>query len=106
MLNPHNSSEISMCRTAVSALLLALLFLPAVRADEPKVESLKEFVKKNETRHAVGVYLQGKKVGWMVVELKLGTRNGKDVAIETSEIHLSLRADDENTSTSQKETTY
>jgi hypothetical protein len=85
------------------AVFVGLAVLPVSFADPPKAESLKEFVDKNKSRHAVGIYLQGKKVGYMISELKLDTRNGVEVAVETSEMLLSLSADGEKTSTTERE---
>lgn len=70
---------------------------------EPPVESLKEFVIKNKTRHAVGLYLQNKKVGYMIVDLSLGKHDDKEVAVEVSEMLLSLSVDGEKTTSQQKE---
>ena len=82
---------------------IALLLIPFAPAQEPKTESLKEFVQKNTTRHAVGLYLQNKKVGWMITELKLGTRGGKEVAVEKSEMLLKLKAESETSVVTEKE---
>jgi len=91
-------------------LALAMLFAVATailaRAETPKAESLKEFVEKNKTRHAVGLYLQGKKVGFMVVDLRLAMYDGKEVALETTEMLLSLSVDGEKTVTSHKEKAF
>lgn len=95
----------------ILAVAIALLFIPFVSAELPKAataktETLKQFVKANTTRHSVGLYLKGKKVGWMVSELKLGTHQGQEVAIDTSEMLLQLSAEGENSSNRQLEKTY
>ena len=91
---------------AVVACFVTVLFAGLAQAEEPKAGSLKEFVHKNQTRHVVALYLQNKRVGWMVAELKLGTRDGKDVALESTEMLLQLSADGEKTTVKVKETTF
>lgn len=87
---------------------VAILFfaLSAAHAEPTPIDSLREFVKKNETRHAVGLYLQDKKVGWMVVDFRLGDRDGQEVAIETTEMLLSLNVDGERSVTQRREKVY
>jgi hypothetical protein len=81
--------------------------LASARATEPSPAlSLREFVEKNQTRHPVGLYLQGKKVGWMIVDFRLGQKDGQDVAIETTEMLLSLNVDGEKSVTRRKEAVY
>src|SRR5262249_43254092 len=89
---------------AVSALLL---FLFPLRAGEPVAqESLREWVQKNSSRHAVGLYIQGKKVGWLVAELKLGKHAGRDVAAEATELYILMKSDGEQTGMKLKSVTY
>lgn len=90
----------------LSAVAIAIVFIPFAAAQEPKSESLKEFVQTNASRHAVGLYLQNKKVGWMISELKLGTRGGREVAVETSEMLLKLKAESETSVVTEKELLY
>lgn len=85
------------------AFLTILAFSFAAHAEAPKSQSLRDFVAKNKTRHAVGLYLQGKKVGYMILELDLGEYKGEEVAIETSEMLLSLTVMDEKSVMQQKE---
>jgi hypothetical protein len=84
--------------------LIALWYASAVSA-EP-TSSLRDFVQKNQTRHAVGLFLQGKKVGWMIVDFRLGQRDGQPVAVETSEMLLSLHVDGEKSVTKRRETVW
>lgn len=90
-------------------LTIALLFPVILIAEEPKKpapESLRDFVHKNASRHAVGLYLQGKKIGWMVAEVKLGTRDGREVAVETTDMAIAMLSDGEKTEIKQKSTTW
>ncbi len=62
-------------------------------ADKPqektkREESLRDYVQRNQSRQAFGVYLKGKKVGWVVEELKLGMHDGHEVAIYTGQSQL------------------
>jgi hypothetical protein len=86
--------------------VFALIFVLPSFAEEPKSESLRDWVKQNTSRHAVGLYVQGKKIGWMVAELKLGRHADRDVAVETSELRISMKSDGEVTELKQKSVTY
>jgi len=63
---------------------------PANLPPKQVADTLRDYVVKNKTRHAVGLYMQKKKVGWMVTQLDLGKHQGKDVAVEITEMLLSL----------------
>ncbi|MCX7701928.1 MAG: transglutaminase-like domain-containing protein [Gemmataceae bacterium] len=78
----------------------------ALRAEPPRLNSLREFVQKNQTRHAMGLYLQNTKVGWMIVDFRLGDHNGKEVAVETTEMLLSLAVDGERSVTRRREKVF
>lgn len=62
-------------------------------ADDPREktnreESLRDYIQRNQSRQAFGVYLKGKKVGWVVEELKLGIHDGHEVAIYAGQSQL------------------
>jgi hypothetical protein len=77
-------------------LLAIFCFLPAVvRADdkpaEPLKGSLKAYVVKTQGRQAYGVYIQDKKIGWMITESKLSKLDGKEVAATTEELFVEIK---------------
>jgi len=72
--------------------LASMVCAADVPQKEPNCEeSLRDYVQRNQSRQAYGVYLTGKKVGWLVEELKLGVRNGNEVAICSGEMKLSVQ---------------
>jgi hypothetical protein len=93
-------------RRLLPAALIGLILVGISSAEPPKTESLKEFVTKNKSRHAVGIYLKNVKVGYMISELDLGKYQDKEVAIDTSEMFLSLLSDGERSVTREREKLY
>lgn len=73
----------------VGALALCLVLVGVVGADDNN--SLKEYAAKMQGRHAYGVYLMDKKLGWMILDVKLGKHDGKDVLISTEEMLAELK---------------
>jgi hypothetical protein len=78
------------------AILALFCFLPAgLWADEKPAEplkgSLKAYVIKTQGRQAYGVYIQDKKIGWMVTESKLTKLDGKEVAITAEELFVEIK---------------
>jgi hypothetical protein len=73
--------------------LVACLVPSLARADVPA--SLAEWARKSQGRHAYGVYVKGKKVGWSIEEMKLGKRDGKAVLLSLSEQHIVTAFDGE-----------
>src|SRR3954470_21266751 len=90
-----------MLRSIALLCLACLLPLPA-RADAP--ESLAAWAKRSQGRHAYGVYVGGKKVGWSVEELKLGKRGGQDVLVAVSQMYLRTAFDGEKTESDETTT--
>jgi hypothetical protein len=102
-------------RRSVLAALAGLALVVCTRAQSPApptsvpkaaAETLRDFVVKNKTRHAVGLYMQNKKVGWMIVELGLLKYQGREVAAEKSEMMMSLLVEGKKSDTSEKEVVY
>jgi hypothetical protein len=79
---------------------------PANLPPKQVADSLREYVVKNKTRHSVGLYMQKKKVGWMVTQLDLGKYQGKDVAVEVTEMLLSLSVEGSKSISRETETVY
>lgn len=52
-------------------------------------QSLREYVSQNEYRQAYGMYVQGKKFGWIIEGLRLGEHNQHEVAIYEDESYFS-----------------
>jgi hypothetical protein len=70
------------------------LALAPVHAEEPKAkETLRDYVLKNKGRDAYGLYLLGKKVGWMTSEMKLEKVDNKEVAVSSSTMYIALIRD-------------
>jgi hypothetical protein len=74
--------------------VVLLLSLAPLHAEAPKAkESLRDYVLKNKGRDAYGLYVVGKKVGWMTTELKLDKVNDKEVAVVQSHMYIALVRD-------------
>jgi hypothetical protein len=86
-------------------LLFVVAPLTAVEAPAPK-QSLKDYVVKSAARTAYGVYVGKKKAGWEIDELKLGKRDDKDVAIETTTGYVAVTTDGEKTVLEDSSTVY
>ena len=56
-------------------------------SQQPK--SWREYISKQQGRQAYGIYLQGKKLGWMIEDIKLGEHDGQPVAIFSEQGKLS-----------------
>jgi hypothetical protein len=87
---------------------LALGFLTSIRAplhaDTPAgpPKTLKEAVVRDTGRLAYGMYMGGKKAGYMIEEVKLGMLNGQEVAVLSTELKMAIIFQGEkNTITSQ-----
>lgn len=63
--------------------LLAMVGMTALAAPAP--ESLLEFARRTACRQAYGLYMMGHKVGWSVAETRVGTYQGRPVAISQEE---------------------
>ncbi len=80
-----------------ACVLFALFcFLPlGLRADEKPAEavkgSLKAYILKTQGRQAYGVYIEDKKIGWMVTESKLTKLDGKEVAVTAEELFVEIK---------------
>jgi hypothetical protein len=82
-----------MTRYACTVLFLFVSVI-AVPAREAPV-SLAEWAKKRQARHAYGMYMGGKKCGWIVEQSRLGKYAGKDVLEVTSESYMATTFDGE-----------
>ncbi len=86
-------------------LIASSILAPIAHAHPKPAESLREYVAKNARRHAAGLYLLNRKVGWIVIESRLGTHDGKEVALSTSEMELTFRSDRESNHVRRKSLT-
>jgi hypothetical protein len=94
-----------MSRALFLPILLGLIASPARADDAPAKESLKEYVLKSQGRHAYGLYVTKKKAGWEIDETKIGKRDGREVAIYTTEMHFVLAFDGVKSVIDEKTTT-
>jgi hypothetical protein len=86
-------------------ILFCLILSPAAtRAEDPK-GSLRDYVVKNQGRHAFGLYINKKKVGWQIDEIKLGQRDGREVAVYNSESAFIDKSSGEKSLTEEKSLT-
>ena len=72
---------------------ILLLFLVAVLVNAPVAcgeESLREFAEGLQGRYAYGAYLANKKMGWAVVDARLGEHHGDEALVVESELKLSI----------------
>jgi hypothetical protein len=87
---------------------LAIVVLCAVAswtsAAAPPVSHL-EWAKRSQVRHAYGLYMKGKKVGWTVDEMKVGQRGGRPVLLSTSDMVMVTLFDGEKSVKEEKATT-
>ncbi len=72
-------------------LLIGLLLTGFVRAEDKPVPAIKDFAGSLKGRHAYGLYIQGKKVGWSVLDLSLARHDDKDVFIITDDTYLETK---------------
>lgn len=71
-----------------------ILLLPfSSFAEEKASASLKAFAEKIQGKHAYGVYIQGKKIGWSISEIKLTKHDGKDALLSTEETLFEIKRD-------------
>lgn len=91
-----------MHRLACSLLLLALI--PGAFAAGPPPESLADWARKSQGRYAYGLYIKGKKVGWVVVDLKVVKHDGHDVFQSVSESFMDTLFDGERSTRGDKST--
>jgi hypothetical protein len=79
------------CKLAAWLCLLFTFCWTSITAAEPSApETLRAYVEKNQRRQAYGVYINNRKFGWAVDELKLGRHNGKEVALFSFDIQGSF----------------
>src|SRR6516165_6512752 len=89
---------------ALAAPLLLCLFVPPLPARDVGQGSLRDYVLKSQVRLAYGEYIKNTKVGWKTEEMKLGTRDGKEVAVVTSESYETTLYQGEKTVSQEKTT--
>jgi Transglutaminase-like superfamily len=92
-----------------TCLVLSVLFPVTVSGAEKPVkvpaDSLKAYILKVKGREACGLYLQNRKVGWMLSETRLGTHDGKEVVISSEEALIALGRGKERNTLELKTTT-
>jgi hypothetical protein len=94
-----------MSRTGSAAFVLVCVLasaLPARDVPLPPTASLTDWAKKAQGRYAYGLYITGKKVGWMIEELKPGKHDGKDVLKSLSESYMATTFDGEKSVKEEK----
>jgi transglutaminase/protease-like cytokinesis protein 3 len=100
-----------------SALVLVIWLCPApsssiVGRDEVKEKddlptSLREYAVRAQGRHAYGLYVKGKKVGWEIEDFRVVKEDGKEVLVATSESHFQTTSEGEKSvSTEHAVTVY
>jgi hypothetical protein len=91
--------------TALTWLILALY--AAVAAPQSQAaESLRSYIEDGRHRQAYGLYIQKKKLGWAIDELKLGTHQGREAAVQSFEMKGSFRAGGETADFTSRSTVY
>jgi hypothetical protein len=74
---------------ACSAITVLVIAVCLVRTHgQVSAPDLRGFVQKHGYRQAYGLYMQNRKVGWMVDELRLRSVNGAEVAVQAEEFHI------------------
>jgi hypothetical protein len=94
-----------MIRIRSAALVLVCLLAPVMdaKADTARTaETMLEWAKKAQGRFAYGVYIKGKKIGWIIDETKLGKQDGKDVLLSITESYTSTLFDGDKTTKEEK----
>ena len=76
---------------AVLAPLLACAAATGTERAAPASSALRAWVEESRYRQAYGISFLGRKVGWLVEELALGTHEGREVAVATSEAKFVIR---------------
>jgi hypothetical protein len=79
-----------MSRPLAVLLLLGWCTSPLPARDVRPQPSLRDYVLKSQGRSAYGLYVNKKKTGWEVEEFKLGTHEGKEVAVHTVHSYIAL----------------
>jgi hypothetical protein len=87
--------------------LVLIPFLPLLAASgalcvAPPCMPLKEYARKCQARYTYSFYFGDKKVGRIVEESRLGRRDGRDVLVKTTEMHLDVERDGETTKKTDK----
>src|SRR5437588_11096665 len=77
----------------IGSLLLVGLLLPGYVLAQDKAPAIKDFAGTLKGRHAYGLYIQNKKAGWSVLDLRFAKHDGKDVFIITDENYLETKRD-------------
>jgi hypothetical protein len=78
----------------IRSLLLLVLLSGFVSAAAPvPVQTIKDYAETIKGRHAYGMYIQGKKVGWSILDLKFDKHDGKDVFVIIDETYLETKRD-------------
>lgn len=92
-----------------SAIFAVLWIFPGFAgAQQPPAKadgSLRAYVADISGKQAYGIYLTNRKVGWQIDDTRLGTRNGRPVAIETEDSYTELKLDREKTIKTSKSIT-
>jgi hypothetical protein len=94
-----------MSRPLVALLLLGWCLSPLPARDVRPQQPLRDHVLKIQGRSAYGVYVNKKKTGWEVEEFKLGTHEGKEVAVYTVHSYIALTVLGKKSVTEERSTT-
>jgi hypothetical protein len=82
---------------ALVGICLIASALPAKADTAATAGNMLEWAKKSQGRFAYGVYIKGKKIGWIVEELKLSKHGDKDVVLSINETYTSTLFDGDKT---------
>lgn len=72
----------------------------------PPPETLTEYARRTATRQAYGMYMMGHKVGWMVIDSRLGSYRGRPVAVVREEDGMRMVMMGDTSVSSGVSTTY
>jgi hypothetical protein len=93
-LNRFQFCDTADCKSAlrVAAWLCLITFgwISLTAAEPSAPDTLRAYAEKSQRRQAYGVYINNRKFGWAVDELKLGRHEGNDVALFSFEIQGSF----------------
>ncbi|HKB42344.1 MAG TPA: transglutaminase-like domain-containing protein [Gemmataceae bacterium] len=99
-----------MVRICGFVLFPLLLGLGARADDKPAKEidktSLKAYILKTQGRQAYGLYIQNKKIGWMISETKLAQLDNKEVALSAEEFYVKVNRDGDDLVMESKGSTW
>ena len=86
--------------------LLCLIATPKASSGDAPDGALRAYVEESQHRQAYGVYVKQHKLGYAIDELKLGQWSGKEVAVQTFEMHWRYQSDGETSVCDAKTVNY